>query len=130
MEPIMSSSTRPREQITSPQVASQSAPPSLTSVDFEIAKRNGTTVAIEATREHMQASKTAVTPSLTEIIYEAKQENGRLRHEHAYQCRKARQCEIFEEEMRYVFERFRMAFINYMQGMKDIEAEHSEFWKQ
>ncbi|KAH7418762.1 hypothetical protein BKA64DRAFT_763401 [Cadophora sp. MPI-SDFR-AT-0126] len=63
-------------------------PPTPTPIDTKIAHNNGTSVAIEATKESLQASKTVPTPSLSEIIDQRTRENGRLRHELAYQQRK------------------------------------------
>ena len=63
-------------------------PPTPTSIDIEIARNHGTTVAIEATDESLQASKIAPTPSLSEIIEHKTRENGRLRYELAYLQRK------------------------------------------
>lgn len=63
-------------------------PPTPTPIDAKIAHNNGTSVAIEATNESLQASKTVPTPSLSEIIEQRTRENGRLRHELAYQQRK------------------------------------------
>lgn len=53
-------------------------------VDRFIAKAKGSTVALEASPEQLQASKTCVTPSLKEIIEIKTKENGRLRAELAY----------------------------------------------
>jgi hypothetical protein len=63
-------------------------PPTPTSIDAKIAHNNGTSVAIEATNKSLQASKIVPTPSLSEIIEQRTRENGRLRHELAYQQRK------------------------------------------
>ncbi|KAH8683380.1 hypothetical protein BGZ60DRAFT_368887, partial [Tricladium varicosporioides] len=60
-------------------------PPTPTSIDTKIALNNKTSVAIEATNESLQASKTIPTPSLSEIIDQRTKENSRLRHELAYE---------------------------------------------
>lgn len=62
-------------------------PPMPTPIDARIAQNNGTSVAIEATDENLQASKTVLTPSLSEMIDQRTRENGRLRRELAYQQR-------------------------------------------
>ena len=59
-------------------------PPTPTPIDAEIARNHGTSVAIEATNESLQASKTAPTPSLSEIIDHRTRENGRLRQQLAH----------------------------------------------
>lgn len=119
--------TSSKEPIVAPQVASQSTPPPPTNIDIEIARRNGTTVAIEATKERMQASKSASTPSLKEIIYEEKRESSRLRREVDYEHRMKIEGDKLEEEARYVLERLRMAVINYAQSLKDIKKEYESF---
>jgi hypothetical protein len=119
--------TRPKEHIVAPQVESQSTPPRLTKTDVEIARRNGTTVAIEATKERMQALKAAATPSLTEIIYEEKRESSRLRWELDYERRMRIEGDRLEEEVTYILERLRMAVINHVQSQKDIKKEYDSF---
>ena len=59
-------------------------PPALSSVDIVIARNSRSSTAIKATIEKLQASKNMPTPSLTEIIKNLNQENGRLREELAY----------------------------------------------
>lgn len=69
---------RPRFRLDSDQ------PPTPTSIDVEIARNQGTTVAIEATDESLQASKIVPTPSLSKIIEYKTRENSRLRYKLAY----------------------------------------------
>jgi hypothetical protein len=73
---------RSRPRIT---LVESDQPPTPTSIDAKIAHNNGTSVAIEATNENLQAANTVPTPSLSEIIEQRTRENGRLRHELAYQ---------------------------------------------
>jgi len=56
-------------------------PPTPTPLGFENARNKETTVKIEATNERIQASKTAPTPSLSEIIEQQTRINSRLRQE-------------------------------------------------
>lgn len=99
----------------------------MTEIDVQIARRHGTTIAIEATRERMQTSKIATTPSLTEIIAEKERAVGRLRHELHYEREGRLLGERLEEELRFLLERLRIAIINYAQGQKDIKAEYNRF---
>ena len=69
---------RPRIELDSDQ------PLTPTSIHTENARNHGISIAIETTGESLQASKTAPTPSLSEIIEHKTRENGRLRHELAY----------------------------------------------
>jgi len=55
-------------------------PPTLTSIDAKIPHNHGTSIAIEATNKSLQASKTALTPSLSKIIEHRTRENGQLKH--------------------------------------------------
>lgn len=71
---------RPKIRLLLPESGSD-RPPSPTAIDNEILRHKGTSVAIEATKESLQASKTFTTPSLSEIIEEKTRENGRLREE-------------------------------------------------
>jgi hypothetical protein len=71
---------RPKIRLRLPESRSD-RPPSPTAIDDEIARHKGTSVAIEATKESLQASKNFTTPSLSEIIEEKTRENGRLREQ-------------------------------------------------
>lgn len=88
-------------------------PPAPTPIDAEIARNNGTSVAIEATSENMQASKTAYTPSLSEIIDQRTRENGRLRQELDHKQSKLGASVDLLEELRMIVERLQQAIINY-----------------
>jgi hypothetical protein len=59
-------------------------PPRPTPIDVEIARNKGTSVAIEATNESLQASKSDPTPSLSDMIEQTTRENGRLREQLAH----------------------------------------------
>jgi hypothetical protein len=53
-------------------------------IDAEIARNEGTLVAIEATSESLLASRIAQTPSLFKIIKQRNKENDQLRHKLAH----------------------------------------------
>ncbi|PVH69549.1 hypothetical protein DL98DRAFT_438878 [Cadophora sp. DSE1049] len=59
-------------------------PPKPTAIDIEIARNKGTFVAIEATNKSLQASKSDLTPSFSEIIKQKTKENSRLREQLAH----------------------------------------------
>lgn len=69
---------RPRPRLT---LQMSDRPLTPTPIDVKIARNKGTSVAIEATNESLQASKTAQTLSLLEMIEQKTRENGRLRQE-------------------------------------------------
>lgn len=98
-------------------------PPTPTPIDAEIARNNGISVAIEATNENMQASKTIQTPSLSEMIEQKTRENGRLRQELAYQQRKQGAGLYLLEEVRLVVERLQQAVIEYQRLQTTIDRE-------
>jgi hypothetical protein len=103
-------------------------PPPPTQIDLAVARKNGSTIAIDATTERMQSSKKTPTPSLSEIIYEVKKENTRLRAEANYERQRALLGQRLAEEMQFIYERLRMSIINYNQGIKDIESERNNFF--
>jgi hypothetical protein len=64
-----------------------SAPPVPTAIDIEIANNNGSTVAIEAMPDRVQAAKKMPTPSLSRMIEQLTWQNGQLRSEVDYHQR-------------------------------------------
>ena len=74
---------KPKIRLILPESESDT-PPRPTAIDIEIARNKGTTVAIEATNENLQASKSDPTPSLSEMIEQVTRENGRLREQLAH----------------------------------------------
>ncbi len=61
----------------------------------------------------MQASKTAYTPSLSEIINQRTRENGRLRQELDHKQSKLGASVDLLEELRMIVERLQQAISNY-----------------
>ncbi|OCL07948.1 hypothetical protein AOQ84DRAFT_354726 [Glonium stellatum] len=55
--------------------------PPPTAVNAEIARDDGSSVAIEATEERLKASKNMSTPSLSQMLEHKTRENGQLRLE-------------------------------------------------
>src|SRR4051812_20491426 len=90
---------RSKSSLLSP--TARDAPPVPTAVDVEIANHQGSTVAIEATQERMQAAKKMPTPNLSQMIEQRTCENGRLRHELAfmYQKNEAAMC-LYQDMVR------------------------------
>ncbi|KAH8712035.1 hypothetical protein GQ44DRAFT_730907 [Phaeosphaeriaceae sp. PMI808] len=75
------------------------SPPALTTVDMEITKHQGSTVAIEATRERIQAAKKMPVASLSQMVKEREQENRQLEQELTYQEEKHRAAMYLYEEL-------------------------------
>ena len=90
-------------------------PPKPTAIDIEIARNKGTSVAIEATNESLQASKSDPTPSLSEMIEQKTRENGRLTEELAHLHRK-------QGPYTYLMEKVTLA-------MKDLEQAVIEYYR-
>jgi hypothetical protein len=88
-------------------------PPELTPIDTEIAQHQGSSVAIEATQERLQASKNLPTPSLSRIIEQRTWENGRLRQELAYQQKKNGASMYLLEEVKNTIESLQQALVNF-----------------
>jgi hypothetical protein len=84
-----------------------------TPINAKIARNNGTLVAIKATSENMQASKTAYTPSLSKIIDQRTRENGQLRQELNHKQSKLRASVDLLKELRMIVKRLQQAIINY-----------------
>ncbi len=116
----MANPRRPKVRITLPKLDS---PPAPTKVDLEIARNHGSSMAIDATTERLQASKNIPTPSLTEIIADLSRRNGHLTRQALYGDRMRELGTDLLEEATFVLERLRMAVINFKQGQKDIENE-------
>lgn len=71
-----------------PQPSVNSAPPVPAAIDIEIANHNGSTVAIEATPDRLQAAKKMPTPSLSQMVEQLTWQNGQLRSEIDYHQRR------------------------------------------
>jgi hypothetical protein len=100
-------------------------PPAPTPIDAEIARSEGSPVAIEATSESQLASKTAQTPSLFEMIEQRNKETDRLRHKLAYQQTKQGGELYLLEEVRLVIGKLQQALIEYHKLQSSIDHEFS-----
>jgi hypothetical protein len=94
-------------------------------IDAEIARNEGTSVAIEATSESLPASRIAQTPSLFEMIEQRNKENDRLRHKLAYQRTKQGAELHLLEEVRLVIEKLQQALIEHHKLQNSIDHEFS-----
>lgn len=99
----------------------------MTALDVEVAKRQGTTIAIEATQEHMQASKIATTPSLAEIIANKERAVGQLRHQLYFERMSKILGDRLAGDLQLLVERCNVAVEMYEQGQKDIRTEYGRF---
>jgi hypothetical protein len=85
-----------------PKTRTADGPPQLTRVDRIIDLHNGSTTAIEATPEKLQASKESSISNLPERIKQLQMQNGRLRQEVAYYRQMEQARENFQLVVRQV----------------------------
>jgi hypothetical protein len=101
-------------------------PPALNHIDILLSRNNGSSIAIDASQEHLQASKTLPALSAEDNIIELNRVQGRLRRELTYSYELNNLGRDLVDEVDYVVERLRIAIINFKQGQKDVENEFSE----
>lgn len=94
-----------------------------TTVDLEIGRHHGKTVALEATPERLQASKKAPTPGLAERIHELTQENGRLRLEIKYYHQMQEAIQGLQEDAKFVAETLENTIIEFGKVQKEAEDD-------
>ena len=113
-----------REQLKVAQ--NQDGPPEPTPLDIEIARNNGTTVALEATQKRLQASKRNPPPSLLQMVEQRTRENGQLRQQIAYLQRKNSAAVYLQEEIKYVDNLLGQALINFHDLNREYSREEDE----
>ena len=104
--PLAATATAPLAPVAAGSSAPvDNGPPAPNKVNLKIARHKGSSVAVDATYERLQASKYSPTPSLSQIIEDLTRENGRLRYELAFRYRLDKLGHDLQEEARYVIER-------------------------
>jgi len=106
-----------------PKLPPNDMPPVPTAIDLQIAEHQGSTIAIEATQERMQAAKLMPTPNLTQIIEYKTWENGQLRQELAYSQRKHGASMYLLEEVKLVVESLQQALVNFQRLHTEFDHE-------
>lgn len=96
-----------------------SAPPAPAAIDIEIANHSGSTVAIEATPERVQAAKKMPTPSLSQMIEQLTWQNGQLRSEIDYHQR-------LHGPSLYLLQKTRLVVKSLQQVVENFDALDSE----
>lgn len=119
----LSSSTLTQRKPTNNMAHSPHHPALPRPIDQAIAQAQGSSVALDATAERLQAAKYHPTPSLSEIIEARTRENSRLRAELAYFQQVQQLGEHLKEELQYVTERLQLAVNSYNKGQKDLDQE-------
>jgi len=105
---------------------SDDGPPALTPVDIEIARNQGSSVAIEATLENLQAAKRLPITSISETIEQKTRENGQLRQELAYEKRKSKSSIYLLEEVKLVVASLQQAIITFQKLNRNMEGENED----
>jgi TolA-binding protein len=92
-------------------------------VDLKIGRHHGKTVALEATPEHLQASKKAPIPDLPQRIHELTKENGRLRLEVRYHQQMQEAIRALQEDAKFVAETLEHAIVEFSKIQKEVEDD-------
>ncbi|KAF8852979.1 hypothetical protein BDZ45DRAFT_749049 [Acephala macrosclerotiorum] len=100
-----------------------SGPPPLCPVDLVIKQHCGSSSAIEATQERLQASKKTQMPSLSERIEQLQRENSALKYEVAYYRAMESPRIEFVDKMRRVDRDFRRALATLGESQRRVDRE-------
>jgi hypothetical protein len=95
-----------------------------TAIDIEIGLQNGTTAALEATPERLQAMKQKPTLCATQRIEELTKENGRLRLEIRYYQRMKDAMQALFEDAKFITEQLE----NTIRGFTEAQREAENDW--
>jgi hypothetical protein len=112
---------------THPKPLRRDGPPELTALDKAIADRHGSSIAIEATRERIEATKAMPTPSLSKIIEQRTWENGQLRQELAHHQRKYGASLYLLEEVKRAVDSLQQALINFQRLNTELGDERTDY---
>lgn len=96
-----------------PRVCNNDAPPVPIAIDIEIAKCNGSTVAIDAMPDRLQAAKEMPTPSLTQMVEQLTWQNGQLRLEIDYHQRRHAASLYLLQKARLIVQSLEQAIENF-----------------
>ena len=98
-------------------------PPQLSPIDRIISLHHGSTTAIEATPQRLQASKQFPIPSLRERIEQLQKQNSSLNHEIAYFREMERYRDEFEHEVARVKEKLEKALSKLARSQQQVGDE-------
>ncbi|KAI1162127.1 hypothetical protein F5B18DRAFT_625353 [Nemania serpens] len=101
-------------------------PAGLRPIDKTVARLQGSSVALDATRENLEASKTCPTPPLKEIIEDRTREVGRLREELAYLQEVERLGDYLRQELEYVVGRLGLALTSFGKEQQSIKRARND----
>ena len=92
-------------------------------VDLKIGRNHGQTVALEATPEHLQASKNAPIPDLSQRIHELTRENGRLRLEVRYYQQMQEAIRALQEDAKFMVETMENSIVEFGKVQEEVEDD-------
>ncbi|KAI9763355.1 MAG: hypothetical protein M1840_000547 [Geoglossum simile] len=98
-------------------------PPPLTSIDIEIGRNRGSSVALEASPARLQASKKTPIPSLSQRIEELTKENGNLRQEVLFHQKMQTAITYLQQDTEYAVKRLNQAVADFSKARKVAEDE-------
>lgn len=104
-------------------------PPPPNPIDIEIGRNNGSTVALEATPERVQASKRMPIPTLSQRIEELTRENSHLRQEVAYHQRLQRPMRDLQRGLESAMRKLQQHIDGFNKEQREAEAEYMDFWR-
>jgi len=97
-----------------------------TPVDLEIARHKGTSAALEATPDRLQASKRAPVPSPAERIQELTRENGQLRVEIRCHHQKQDAIKVLKGRFNFAFGELEQSVAEFYEVEREIEDERDQ----
>ncbi len=101
-------------------------PPRLSPVDKIISLHHGSTTAIEATPQRLQASKQYPIPSLSERIEQLQKQNSNLNHEVAYYREMEQYREEFYNEVTQIKEDLKKTLSKFCRIQRQVRYEFSQ----
>ena len=118
--------TAPSQSRRQPTPSQSDRPPAPGPVDLLIDRNQGSTVALEATRRRMEASKRVPPPSPYQRIEQLARENAGLREEMVRLQRLDSANAYFKKETKEAVERLQQAIFEWRRAHKDIAEEFAK----
>jgi hypothetical protein len=94
--------------------------------DRAIARNHGTSTALEATRERLEASKRAPIPTPAERIHELTKENGELRLEIRFYRQMQGAMKALQEDAEFVAEKLEQTILRFSRVQDEVERDWYE----
>ena len=98
-------------------------------IDVVIGHHGGSTVALEATRERLKASKQCPIPPLSERIEQLSIENGHLRHEIVYYQEMFAASRKLQEDVQYISDKLQRVLARFHAIRRQLDQERFQIHK-